>query len=609
MKNNVTKKLLAALLCIVMIFSVVSCSSQNTATTDTSTNAESTTAETTESSETESTESSALENEDSEFPVNGATKIIPQTKQLRQTAETSQDFLVAYYEDCPEILLIDTDTMCAEFFDALLSKEGTTYTYEETDTTLTIIRSNGASCVIDFVEDTIYFNNFDLFNTVRSDAMSDLLSSQYVDKEGNSVYFSKTDSLDIAGLPILIDLAERNIPLDIYEGEKYIPLQTFNDIFLSLYSQNIVYNGKDLFLISGGVLDDSLKDEYYSIEVTERSEALADYTANEICLLLDLFYGLQDEHGVLVDFETFFEHIGLWDDLTSPDAGKASSALLSLATGYLADKHTSFVMASPYTGSSEPNAESLKVNSTYRNYIMYDQKIKAERAAMMPEGVPGYEEVGNTAYVTFDAFTFDPATRHNGYGENAAQPVDTIGLIIYAHSMITRENSPIENVVLDISCNGGGAIDSAVYVVAWMLGGCDLHLTNPITNSFSTSSYQVDVNLDGEFDANDTISDKNLYCLISPVSFSCGNLVPALLKESGMVTLLGGTSGGGACAVQHVSTADGNLLTISSPHRISVVSNGAYYTVDQGIDPHHHFSKFESYFNRESLTEYINDLK
>jgi C-terminal processing protease CtpA/Prc len=234
--------------------------------------------------------------------------------------------------------------------------------------------------------------------------------------------------------------------------------------------------------------------------------------------------------------------------------------------------------------------------------------LKNVRAEMMAEGVLGYEEVGNTAYVTFDDFTLSPE-RFGGYNESSAEPIDTVGLIIYAHSMITRENSPIENVVLDLSCNGGGAVDAAIYVVGWMLGYCDFHLTNPITNSFSTTSYAVDVNLDGEFNEKDTIADKNLYCLISSVSFSCGNLVPSLLKQSGMVTLLGDTSGGGACAVQFGSLADGSVFTISSSKRLSVVDNGAYYAVDRGVEPHIHLSKFESYFDRTGLTEYLNSLK
>jgi C-terminal processing protease CtpA/Prc len=141
-----------------------------------------------------------------------------------------------------------------------------------------------------------------------------------------------------------------------------------------------------------------------------------------------------------------------------------------------------------------------------------------------------------------------------------------------------------------------------------MLGYCNLSMTNPMTNSFSTTSYKVDVNLDGVFDEKDTIADKNLYCITSPVSFSCGNLVPALLKESGRVTMLGGTSGGGACTVKYLTLADGSGFCISSPMHLTVVSNGSYYTIDRGVEPHYYFTKPEGYYDRNAITAFINNL-
>ena len=51
--------------------------------------------------------------------------------------------------------------------------------------------------------------------------------------------------------------------------------------------------------------------------------------------------------------------------------------------------------------------------------------------------------------------------------------------------------------------------------------------------------YRADINLDREFDEKDELTGKNLYCLTSPVSFSCANLVPGICKASGRVTLRG----------------------------------------------------------------------
>ena len=226
----------------------------------------------------------------------------------------------------------------------------------------------------------------------------------------------------------------------------------------------------------------------------------------------------------------------------------------------------------------------------------------------LPEGVPAYQEVGNTAYVTFDAFTLS-TDRFHEYREDAKEIDDTISLIMYAHSRITREDSPIENVVLDLSCNTGGYVDSTVYVTAWMLGYCDVNLINPITNCRSTTSYTVDVNLDGLFDENDSIADRNLYCLTSAVSFSAANSVAARLKQSRMVTLLGEATSGGGCAVQFMTTADGSMFCMSTSFCDAVISNGSYYSTDRGVEPHIALHSFDSYFDREALTEYINNLK
>ncbi len=52
-----------------------------------------------------------------------------------------------------------------------------------------------------------------------------------------------------------------------------------------------------------------------------------------------------------------------------------------------------------------------------------------------------YEEVGDTAIITFDSFAMN---RNDYYTEaNLENPNDTIELISYAHSQTTHENSPI----------------------------------------------------------------------------------------------------------------------------------------------------------------------
>ena len=99
------------------------------------------------------------------------------------------------------------------------------------------------------------------------------------------------------------------------------------------------------------------------------------------------------------------------------------------------------------------------------------------------------------------------------------------------------------------------------------------------------------------------------YCLISPYSFSCGNLLPGCFKESGIVTLIGQKSGGGSCVVRPCTTASGAVFQISGSKQLTTVINGSFYNIDQGIEPDIRLTKFESFYDREGLVELIHGTR
>ena len=80
------------------------------------------------------------------------------------------------------------------------------------------------------------------------------------------------------------------------------------------------------------------------------------------------------------------------------------------------------------------------------------------------------------------------------------------------------------------------------------------------------------------------------------------------MKSSNKVTLLGQTSGGGSCSVLYMSTPSGASYRISSPYRMSYLKNGSYYDIDLGVDPNCYITKPENFYNRQALTDYINQL-
>lgn len=153
------------------------------------------------------------------------------------------------------------------------------------------------------------------------------------------------------------------------------------------------------------------------------------------------------------------------------------------------------------------------------------------------------------------------------------------------------------------------AADAAVFVISAVLGDGSVSALNPMTGAMATAVYNVDLNLDHQYGQEDQgLTTKNVCCLTSPVSFSCGNLVPCVFKNSNQVTIIGRTSGGGSCVVLPMSSACGTGFQISGFTRLAFIKNGSFYDIDQGAVPDFTISKYMSFYDRERLTEYIDSL-
>ena len=200
-------------------------------------------------------------------------------------------------------------------------------------------------------------------------------------------------------------------------------------------------------------------------------------------------------------------------------------------------------------------------------------------------------------------------------------PQDTIELMIHANRMVRREGSPVKNIVIDLSSNGGGNSDAAIAVASWFTGEARFSLLDTMTGAETITCYRTDLNLNGialsdpeggsgTYDPGDTVAGQyNLYCLISPSSFSCANLVPAIFEQAGGITLIGQRTGGGSNVVFPASTASGMLFQMSGPLQITTYKNGSLYGVDTGVEPHIRLNKPESFYDREALVEMIHNLK
>lgn len=472
-------------------------------------------------------------------------------------------------------------------------------------------RDDGTIVTFDFDKSEIRFMDYNLFTMPRSNSsILDMTGIKYINDKGESLVMQKVDrgTFDRYGDELVLPLADYGIELvyqPVEDGLYLIPLQTFSDFFLApTLSRCAFYNGQYINLIGAIKPGDEL---YYAAPTGERSEALAKFGYSELCMMLDYLYGLKEVHEI-DSFAQLFHQVGFEGLLQGPEAAQADAAIYRLITDYFDDGHSKLYAFSYLTGSLDYEAP---LGPSETKWNDQNELYTSARAKFYPDGIPGYEEVGNTAYITFDEFTQPYADVEQYYqAEDAADldDSDTIALIMKAHAMINRENSPIENVVLDLSCNYGGTSYAAEFVIAWFLGEASVGVKDTMTGAVSASTYRCDANRDRQYDEGDTLAGKRLFCLSSPVSFSCGNLLPCALKASDMVTILGRTSGGGSCVVQNISSAWGTSFRISGSKRLSFIKNGSYYDIDRGTDPDFIITSPEKYYDRQDLTDYINSL-
>ena len=139
-------------------------------------------------------------------------------------------------------------------------------------------------------------------------------------------------------------------------------------------------------------------------------------------------------------------------------------------------------------------------------------------------------------------------------------------MVIFLDALNKAQADPeVKNLIIDISANGGGSADIVVAMTSLMLDKSYLSDDNSLTGQRSIAEYEVDRNFDRVFDEKDkdVHYDLNFAVLTSGTSFSCGNLFPSILKDNG-IPVMGVKSGGGACAIQAMCTADGFAFQISS---------------------------------------------
>ena len=573
--------------------------------------------------------------------------------------------------DVPYIALSEFIPVMAEMYNTVLKcDEGAQITYEvqsvpqDNDDTIFIVTrpDNNSRWIIQPKDDTFTFTNFNSFShrpgtstLVSVTNLPDLKQTvdlselaveiMYAMRNGedstalemkalnfgaaedpaaeHSLFVSSNKIFNRRGHIVTMELGNYEIDIISDGSECYIPLQTMSDVFFSMMYTYYVFNGEKVI---GDIYKGTLIDQAYEAEPADMSPEFAIFNFHELCFFMDFFYGLKPEHRI-ENFEDFIAmDAAMLPQLSGTDPIVFDAALTELLLRYFDDSHSANVRNSWRSGlpkGSELIGQFMNIGYSYStlNRSSALTKLNDLRREVYPDGVPGYEEIGDTAFVTFDSFTVNRSPEEYYELEDPDNPQDTIELIIYANRMVRREGSPVKNIVIDLSNNGGGDSDAAIVVASWFTGEARFALLDTMTGAQTITSYRTDLNLNGvalsdpndpagKYDPGDTVFKQyNLYCLISPSSFSCGNLVPAIFDQAGGITLIGQRSGGGSNVVLPATTASGMVFQMSGPLQITTFTNGSLYGVDTGVEPHVRLNNFESYYDREGLVEMIHNLK
>lgn len=360
------------------------------------------------------------------------------------------------------------------------------------------------------------------------------------------------------------------------------------------------------------------KDGYFNTKT--RSRTLANFNFDLLRFQFDELYGLKEdlaEKQGYIDFNSFTLSKGIKEKLLSLDSAVYDEGLAEFIMKYVDDGHSSYSSRSIFSGITEKSGADLAKEYTgprVTNLKALREEYAAMRQEAVGEGNPvGLFMEGETAVIRFDTFThfFNMilAYEDDGVTDPAAMiPSSTP----YAFDMCfnrIKNNEAIKNVVIDLTCNQGGAVLTVPYLAAFFTDDPFMHNREVKMEMDRELHYSVDLNHNGIFgEKEDTYKGQyNFFVLTSDFSFSCGSLLPAMAHDAG-VKIIGKQSGGGACTVGNYSDACGTSYNVSSTlQTLYRDSEGKLVHNDAGVPVDYPLAK-EVWYDLPKLDTFVSSL-
>ncbi|MBR0368647.1 MAG: hypothetical protein IJH86_09695 [Clostridia bacterium] len=512
-------------------------------------------------------------------------------------ALTGETVALRYYDGLPDVPCLGL----AEYYRLVLGADMPVE--DRGDGIYAFTAADGTAALLDANAGTLTCADFTRFTNLMARVVPGM-DNQYLDAPA----FARPEGLSYADpKPVTLDFAKYHIPVHAREGDVDLPLFTLSDLFANLSYAYVSFNGENVYVNDDNRMDPAWRrDPGYADAIYSRPDRAPDAAAfayDELCFAVDTFYGypgrapLNDalrEKGLDRALQDYSDDSRRCRALLKSEklgeyalGSRMLSALLDDGghTGFdfaewYADKPEFAAFAADYdaaaAGASPDRAARARMKQTDTSVKIMRQK---RRKAC---GSGHYAEKGDTAVIWFDSFMYDFDGWLDFYENGGPRPAnDPMAHVIDGLDRASR-NPEIKYVVLDVSCNRGGSADMVAAVMSLIADVSSFSTENLLTGCVETQRYRVDRNFDGLFDDRDAAVryDFRFGALTSRYSFSCGNLLPALMRDQGMA-VLGETSGGGTCAVEKHAAPEGFVYQFSSAMGRLINARGE--TIDDGV--------------------------
>ena len=533
--------------------------------------------------------------------------LVPKYQNMDFIVDKKATFKYGYYKEKSQIIYMTLDVALNYLY------KDNNVTREINNKVATYTIDNGMSFVVDSNKDTILAKKYSLINlfSLKYDSSLGIIdeesTTKYV-KDGGTTYSDEQD--------VLFNLKNYNLDIIYEQDDVYVPFTIVNFITFNpaLYS-SVCFNGANFYLLDmlEGAMDlyysgTSFANSFYhktNWDGKKKEAYNAEHIYQSFMFNLDHFYGFCDER--FVPFSSYLEknEPKLVEDLKSTDELVYSKATEKLISQVIGDGHTNAGNATGIFGGGQYKMEYYSSQREEELSWAYYQLYSARQQTGIKKNILRYS--GNTAILSFDSFSHSGTEFNKDNIESYAESNRDSFALFYKAFKDLKMRTDIENVIFDITCNGGGDTNALVPMLGFLTDTVKANMYNPLNKQNGSLAYKVDTNLDGQYDENDNYAGKyNFYVLTSSYSFSCANLFPEICKEFGLAKIIGEQSGGGACVVYYTATPDGRCYRMSGNMRSGHKNNYAEH-FDFGVPVDYQLERRHFYSN-SYLENFVNNL-